>query len=352
MPKVSKIQSVSSRPGEAPPPKEKLDKYLCTRCGKIYKRQRYNFPPSRSPIYRENGGYLTICYTCFEELFQHYKTALDSEQDALKRMCMKFDIYWNPDIYAMLYKGQTTDSRIKSYISKTNLAKYVEKTFDDTLDEEASANNPVILVADNAPDVECQRADGRDVKMPDADTVSFWGAGFTEDVYQELEARYARWTHNVPQPMDNASEVLYRNICILETTISRNAASGKPIEQSVNALNNLLGSANLKPVQKKQEEALDASFESAPFGVGIKMCENMRPIPKPNPELEDVDGIVRYISIWFLGHLCKMLGIKNTYCKLSEDEMARLKVERLESEDEDDEGAFNDIFGDSGGEAS
>ena len=65
-----------------------------------------------------------------------------------------------------------------------------------------------------------------------------------------------------------------------------------------------------------------------------------------------MDGIVRYISIWFLGHLCKMLGIKNTYCKLYEDEMARLKVERLESEDEDDEGAFNDIFGVSGGEAS
>lgn len=41
-----------------------------------------------------------------------------------------------------------------------------------------------------------------------------------------------------------------------------------------------------------------------------------------------------------------MLGIRNTYCKLYEQEMARLKVERPETEAEDDESAFNDIFGD------
>ncbi len=46
-----------------------------------------------------------------------------------------------------------------------------------------------------------------------------------------------------------------------------------------------------------------------------------------------------------LGHLCKMLGIKNTYCKLYEDEMARLRVERPDLEEEDDEGAFSEIFG-------
>lgn len=41
-----------------------------------------------------------------------------------------------------------------------------------------------------------------------------------------------------------------------------------------------------------------------------------------------------------------MLGIKNTYCKLYEDEMARLRVERSVPDEEDDEGAFNFIFSD------
>jgi len=99
----------------------------------------------------------------------------------------------------------------------------------------------------------------------------------------------------------------------------------------------------IKDAQKG--DAANESFDDLPFGVGIRMFENARPIPKPIPELQDVDGVVRYISVWFLGHLCKMLGIKNTYCKLYEEEMEKRRVERPDLDDEDDEGAFNEIFG-------
>ena len=40
-----------------------------------------------------------------------------------------------------------------------------------------------------------------------------------------------------------------------------------------------------------------------------------------------------------------MLGIKNTYCKLYEEEIDKMRVDRPEYEDEDDETVFNDIFG-------
>ena len=43
-----------------------------------------------------------------------------------------------------------------------------------------------------------------------------------------------------------------------------------------------------------------------------------------------------------------MLGIRNTYCKLYEEEMAKRRVERPDLDDEDDEGAFNEIFRDEG----
>ena len=39
-----------------------------------------------------------------------------------------------------------------------------------------------------------------------------------------------------------------------------------------------------------------------------------------------------------------MLGIKNSYCKLYEDELAKMRIERPEYDDEDDETMFNDIF--------
>lgn len=41
-----------------------------------------------------------------------------------------------------------------------------------------------------------------------------------------------------------------------------------------------------------------------------------------------------------------MLNIRNTYCKLYEDEIARLRIERPDLSDEDDESLFTDIFGD------
>lgn len=340
MPKVSKIKAASSRPGEPTPPKAKLDKFMCTRCGRIYLRQRNNFPASQSPLYRENGGYLPVCGTCVDDLFNHYKEALADEVAAMRRVCMKFDIYWHPDIYAMVSKANTSTSRIRSYISKTNLYKYVGKTYDDTLDEEDAALGTIA-----APVIQrTESYDESNERMPSQQSVEFWGSGLPAEMYFALDARYARWTGNIDGVIDNTAEARYKQICILEETINRGVTStGKSDAATINALNTLI-----KDVQKG--DAMNESFDDLPFGVGIRMFENARPVPKPIPELHDVDGVVRYISIWFLGHLCKMLGIKNTYCKLYEEEMERRRVERPDLDDEDDEGAFNEIFGGSNSE--
>lgn len=348
MPKVSKIKSPGTRPEASRHIDDDRSEFICSQCGKKYTRQKSNFPASQSPLYHGNNGYLTNCNHCVEELYTHYKEALGSDEEAIHRVCLKFDIYWSPEIYAMLNKTFTTSSRIRAYISKTNLYKYVGKTYDDTLDERYATADGVLVRTDGivATGEGDEQQDGAvSVPVVTKDMLDAWGPGFADMFYIDLERRYKRWTQDVPKPMDSATESLYRQICILEATIAKNAAAGKPIEQSTNALNNLVGSLNLKPVQKKQDEALDTTFDSMSFGQGIRMCEMTRPIPKPRPEYQDVDGIVRYITVWFLGHLCKMLHIRNTYCKMYEDEMERLRVNRPELEDEDDEGAFNDIFG-------
>ena len=124
------------------------------------------------------------------------------------------------------------------------------------------------------------------------------------------------------------------------------SAAGRPVDKNMNTLNTLLGSLNLKPVQKKSE--VDAATENTPFGVWIDRWEHKRPIPEPDPMFKDVDGIVRYITIWFYGHIAKTLGIPNVYCEMYEKEMEKMKVERPEAFDEevdDDESIFNSIFG-------
>lgn len=343
MPKTSKVQT-STKPKQAAPVEEERKEFYCCRCGRHHKRQKGNYPASQSPLYKGNGGYLSTCNHCIDELFEHYKSALESETEAIKRICLKFDIYWNMEIYSMLNKASTSQSRVRAYISKTNLYKYIGKTYDDTLDEEymdmleqEESENIVIDNTDNIPDI-----DGIDL---DPTIVEFWGTGFEPSFYLELDRKYKYWTSGLPKTLDKGEEAIYKQVCILEATINRDSAAGKSIEKNVNALNTLLGSANLKPSQKKAEDAAETAFDGMPFGVGIRMYENSRPIPQPDPEFQDVDGIVRYISIWFLGHLCKMLGIKNTYCKMYEKELEKMRIDNPELDEEDDEALFEDIFG-------
>lgn len=338
MPKQSKI--TKSSPGVAAPIKDAPDKFYCTRCPRDYTRQKGNFPASQSPIYRENGGYLPVCRHCVDEMYQHYKTVLGDEKSAIRRICMKFDIYWNDKIYGMLNKSSTTNSRVLSYISKSNLYQFVGKTFDDTLDEE---NELMQRSSDVALDEII--ADSNEEITISSEIVEFWGAGFAPSFYIDLERRLKYWCGDADRySMDVSECAIIRQICMLEVTITRDTAAGKSTDKSVNALNTLLGSANLKPVQKKKEENLDAAAESTPFGVWIRKIENTRPIAEPDPQLKDVDGIAKYVSVWFLGHLCKMMKIENTYSRLYEEEMARLRVERPEYEGEDEEAVFEDIF--------
>ena len=340
MPKVSKVRVPGATPGSKPgapsPPKERPEKYYCTRCGKSWKLQKGNFPTSQSPLYKENGGYLSICSACMDDLYNHYKSVLGSGEDAMHRICMKFDIYWHPDIWAMVPKLNSSTSRVRTYISKTNLIRYVTKTYDDTLDEARAAGMSMMPVIKRTPDDEEKEA-------PE-ELIDFWGVGFDNEFYYRVQERYDRWTADLPSPLPPSSETLYKQICLTEETINRDTIAGKDTDKAKNTLISLLGALNEKPVQKKQDE-LDSAFEEMPFGVGIKMCENMRPIPKPLPELEDADHIIRYITIWFLGHLCSMLKIRNTYCKLYEQEIAKLRVDRPELEAEEDEDVFNEIFG-------
>lgn len=315
-------------------------KFYCCRCGMAYSRQKGYFPVSHSPMYR-GVGYLPICNDCIEDLFEKYRGLLADDKEAMRRICMKMDLYWNESLYEAVEKSAGIHSRIRSYIGKTNLIRYIDKTFDDTLLEESKAEGTKRSDAFMFSEPESTIEDNVEKFQVEQSVIDFWGAGFAPDFYMELERRYRDWTDgaNIADPTERS---LYKQICILEATINRDSAQGKAIDKNVNALNTLLGSMNLKPTQKKDEA--DSSVDGTPFGVWIRRWENTKPIPEPDPELKDVDGIVRYISIWFLGHLCKMLGIKNTYCKLYEDEIAKMRIERPEYEDEDDETLFNDIF--------
>lgn len=342
MPKQSKI-STSSKPRRPAMVEQQPDAFYCVRCTRSFTKRRGNFPASQSSLYHGNGGFLPVCRHCVDEIYEHYRAVLGDEKSAMRRVCMKFDIYWSDKIFEQISRSNTTNSRILSYVSKSNLNPNTGKTYDDTLDEEQAIRFDLTTVSNGDAPAES------DFTVTD-EMVDFWGAGLPPLFYAELEKRYRYWrgdTDKCPtgKSITELSDLAFiKQICILEATITRESAAGRSIDKYTNSLNTLLGSANLKPIQQKEKEDLDASFESMPFGSWIRKIENTRPIAEPDPEFKDVDGIAKYVSVWFLGHLCKMLKIENKYSQLYEEEMARLRVDRPEYEGEDEDTILEDIF--------
>lgn len=239
----------------------------------------------------------------------------------------------------MVYKGNTSYSRIKSYISKSNLVKFIGKTYDDTLDE-APITGAIKNIEFNYDKNDEPDGDGEGFEskvVVDENVVQYWGTGFTPEMYIELEGRRSYWMSQYPEGtvLNPGEEGILRQICNLEISINQDRAAGKPIEKSVNALNTLFGSMNIKPSQKKE---LGENY--IPFGVEIARFEDGDPIPEPDPDFEDVDGLHHNILTWFLGSLCKTAGVKNKYSQLFDDEVKKYTVERPSFDDIDD---FDDV---------
>lgn len=330
---------------------------ICSKCGRAYGRRKGYFPVNYSILYK-GIGFLNVCKECVDQMYDTYLEQCKDAKAAVRQMCRKLDLYWSENVFNIIEKKNTSRTMMTSYLSKINSITFVGKCYDNTLAEEGTlwsfSNNQIVIeqpVVQNAGEQDDAEPDTMTGKV-DPDVINFWGSGMTAAMYMELESRKAWYLGKLQvENMDNldvGTQAAIRQICNLEVDIARERSAGKPVHNQINTLNSLLGSTLLKPDQKKND--IDSATANTPFGVWIKKWEDMRPVPEPDPELKDVDGIIRYITIWFLGHLCKMLGIRNSYCKLYEEEIAKMRIDKPEYEDEDDETVFNDIFGQSGEE--
>ena len=254
---------------------------------------------------------------------------------------MKFDLYWSDALYNTVARTANINNLAKAYIAKTNTLKYIDKTFDDTLSEEAGSiwtarEDPIAAMKAN------EELTTLEEESVSREVIDFWGAGFDVLFYQDLEKRYEEWTGGA-EITDPTARALYKQICMLEVTISRDTAQGKTSANNINALNNLLGSMNLKPSQKTDD--VDADLENMPLGVGIQKWEFDRPLPATKENLKDKNHRIRDITTWFLGHAGKMVGLKNSYVSMYESAMEELRVKRPEYADEDDDTVLTDLFG-------
>ena len=324
------------------------ERVYCCRCGTAYGRKKGNFPVSYAALYK-GSGYLPVCKGCVEAMYNGYLAECGDTRQAVRQMCRKLDLYWNETLYERVSKKSTTRTMMTSYIQATTNIGYAGKSYDDTLIAENRLWEKQTEQPEQPEEVPVPEAnDTRDVSMNDIpnEVIGYWGFGYSPDMYQNLEQRKTYWVNNLPESVmqDPGTEARIRQICTLEIDIQRLSAAGKSADKQIGMLNKLLDSIGLNAAQRES----DAALEKTPFGVWIDRLEHERPVKDPDPELSDVDGIIQKISIWFLGHAAKMLGIKNMYSNMYEDKMKEFVIENVSLDEDDDEGyenLFNRIFG-------
>lgn len=288
----------------------------CSCCGELKKVNAENFYKSYSVLYQKSyDNRLHICKQCTLELAEKYEKKFGSQIQATYYLCRLLDMLYDEAIFEtarnQAIKNQNNVYQI--YFQKIlSLKQNANKTFMDSEGAIPKGN------------FENNTVDGIDVEI-----IEFWGEGYTESEYNFLEREYMSMTTRY-ECDTYALETLFQEIAFLKLDIRRKRQQGLSVDKEIKTLQDLLGSANIKPTQ---ENAAMAN-EQVTMGTLIKKFENERPIPNPLQEWLENDLIGKYIRTWFLGCLARMMGKKNPFQEEFDEEIAKYTVTPYDGSDE------------------
>lgn len=274
----------------------------CPCCGDIKKINSKNFYKSYSVLYKNNKeNRMSLCKECLLDVADNFKTKFNSESRGLYELCKLLDVYYEKNLFdsACNQAEKQKSNPYQIYFQKVlSMPQYKDRIFIDSemfdkkIDEEEIENQV-----------------GRDV-------VDFWGEGYSQRDYDFLEREYESLTTRY-ECDSYAQEVIFQEIANQRLDIKKKRASGSGVDKEVKTLQDLLGTANIKPAQ----ENASMSSEQVTFGTLIKKFENEKPVPDPLPEWMTANWIKKYVCVWFFGNLCRMMGKPNPYIDEYEEEM-------------------------------
>ena len=168
-----------------------------------------------------------------------------------------------------------------------------------------------------------------------------FGSGFTDGDYYFLENEYEDWIARYTCE-NKAQETLFVRICCKQLEIHKAQLVGEDTKELDKTLQELMSSLNIKPSQRNASSMTDNKV----FGQLIDDWEQHDPIPEPTEEFKDVDKIGLYLSVFFYGHLAKMMNLKNAFSRLYDKWIKKWAVEKnVYEEDEESEEIFDKLFG-------
>lgn len=315
----------------------------CYACSSIFPVKNKFFSRTNSKLYSGNNYYLPVCDGCLDKLYVSYVNKLSDKEKAIERICMHFDIYYSKEI-SDLVDSVTPKSYIKMYIDKANLTSkaWTGKTYAHTLSEQENEFNQFTEACAIKDIITGGVVDDEEQAERVKQYIKFWGIGYTLEEYQMLQANFEEWNEKY-EPDQHAQIVLYKTISLLQMKITTGAQKGEKIDPLIKQLNECMSAADIQPKQKNANTLSDKQT----LGTLLKKFEEERPLPDPEPEWEKA-SIVKYISAWFLGHFSRMMGLKNSWRDLYEEEIEKYTAhppELREEDEESDEPTFEELFG-------
>lgn len=285
-----------AKPTEIEPKVISDDVYRCTCCGHKYKKQEGNFGRSKSPVYKGNNGYVSICRNCVAELYEQYVKFYDNNEDeAAERICQMTDMYFDPDIWATSRKisesrNGKSRNRISTYISRLNLRQADGRsTYSDTLIRRWEAD------VENAESVE-EIVENEDIDIPE-DVIRRFGVGFEAGEYDSMQYEYQDWVRRYGEPSDKRQEELYVSICFMKLNLRKLLQKGDAnIGAAANSYKSQIDAATTEIEDRKKKA--EAEKRLAPVGEMIRDIEEFCPAEyyKDKKLYVDFDHLKEYIQ--------------------------------------------------------
>ena len=283
---------------------------------------------------------------CENEIYLEILREYQNEDKAIYEMCKLLDLYFSYDVLSMAKTQRET--ALKKMTEKGEVG---EKTVKKSIGTLYSYYRQKVysLMKVNAQGESFKDSDVFDNEISEAafvdeETKRFWGTGFGEHEYQYLQDKFNNFlkSYECDSPV---MESLLKQASFEELEIHYKRQSHADVSKNLKNLQDILGSANIKPNQETGANANDQQT----FGTFIKKLENERPISKPLPEWEDVDKVGWFFTTFVLGHILRLAGIHkdkdvdddyqdelNKYTIDIDEEMEKANTE-IESENEIDD---------------
>ena len=312
-----------AKPTEIEPKVEVNEEYKCTCCGHKFKRQETNFGRSKSPIYKGNNGYLSICRNCVAELYEQYVKFYDGDENAAaERICQITDMYFDETLWASSRKisesrNGKSRNRISTYISRLNLAfTGGATTYSDTLvkrwaDEDMEAEAVAAEAEEESESKEEPQVDPKEeeaVLPVSDDVVRRFGGGFEPDDYESMQYEYDDWVERYGDPIDKRQEELYVSICFMKQNLRKLLQKGDSnIGAAANSYRAQIDAATTEIEDRKRKA--EAEKQLTPVGEMIRDIEEFCPAEyyKDKKLFVDFDSLKEYIERFMFRPLRNLL---------------------------------------------